>query len=112
MLYFDQPVQVGLSYDTLANISVNLVTGDIVLLNDTAPPEQNATYLTGIYPSEVLNQRTAGSRTSAIALWQLCSDMVPGVPVLLAQRQTYLHFNRIVWWSLRPCFHVVLRRGE
>ena len=80
MLYLDQPVQVGLSYDTLENISVNLVTGDIVLLNDTDPPEQNATFLTGIYPSEVLNQTTAGSRNSAIALWQFCQTWFQEFP--------------------------------
>lgn len=44
MLYLDQPVQVGLSYDELQNVTVNLITGDITLLNDTDPvPEQNNT---------------------------------------------------------------------
>ena len=80
MLYLDQPVQVSLSYDTLANISVNLVRGDIVLLNDTEPPEQNATFLTGIYPSEVVNQTTAGSRYSAIALWHFAQTWFQEFP--------------------------------
>lgn len=49
MLYLDQPVQVGLSYDNLQNITSNLLTGDITLLNDTDPiPEQNNTFYVGV----------------------------------------------------------------
>ncbi len=48
MLYLDQPVQVGVSYDTLQNATVNLETGSITKLNETDTiPEQSATLLVG-----------------------------------------------------------------
>jgi carboxypeptidase C (cathepsin A) len=37
MLFLDQPVQVGLSYDSLQNITNNLVTGDVEILDETSP---------------------------------------------------------------------------
>ncbi|EDN07998.1 hypothetical protein HCAG_04508 [Histoplasma mississippiense (nom. inval.)] len=46
MLYLDQPVQVGLSYDTLANYTKNLITGELTKLGPDDPiPQQNATFL-------------------------------------------------------------------
>lgn len=70
MLYIDQPVQVGLSYDTLQNVTLDLVSGDVELLNSTSPiPEQNATFLVGTYPSEVANHTAIGSINGAHALW-------------------------------------------
>ena len=50
MLYVDQPVQVGLSYDTLQKISFNLINGNMTLLNDTIP-EQNTTLVVGTWAS-------------------------------------------------------------
>ena len=70
MLYLDQPVQVGLSYDTLQNVTVDLLTGDITLLNDTDPiPEQNETLYVGTYPSQEANSTAFGSINAAFALW-------------------------------------------
>lgn len=71
MLYLDQPVQVGFSYDTLQNITRNLVTGEVKLLNETTPvPEQNTTFLTGTYPSRKPNNTAFGSVNGAIAAWE------------------------------------------
>merc|ERR1712137_613517 len=71
MLYLDQPVQVGFSYDTLQNITRDLVTGEVTLLNDTTPvPEQNTTFLTGIYPSREPNNTAFGSVNGAVAAWE------------------------------------------
>lgn len=48
MLYLDQPAQVGFSYDTLQNVTRNLINNTIVLLNETdVVPAQNTTLLTG-----------------------------------------------------------------
>ena len=42
MLYLDQPVQVGLSYDSLTNITSNLNTGAVRVANFTnGVPAQN-----------------------------------------------------------------------
>jgi carboxypeptidase C (cathepsin A) len=70
MLYLDQPVQVGLSYDTLNHVENNLFTGEITLLNDTDPvPEQNSTLLVGTYPSQDSNNTALGTENAAFALW-------------------------------------------
>ncbi|CAN9124618.1 unnamed protein product [Alternaria alternata] len=71
MLYFDQPVQVGFSYDTLQNITRDLVTGEVTLLNETTPvPEQNTTLLTGTFPSREANNTAFGSVNGAVAAWE------------------------------------------
>ncbi|PGH00730.1 hypothetical protein GX51_05611 [Blastomyces parvus] len=70
MLFLDQPAQVGLSYDTLANYTKNLITGKLTKLEPDDPiPEQNATFLVGTYPSNESNNTALGSRNAAIALW-------------------------------------------
>jgi phosphatidate phosphatase PAH1 len=50
MLYIDQPVQVGLSYDVLTNITLNLADeGGTVEVADFSDgvPEQNNTFYVG-----------------------------------------------------------------
>ena len=70
MLYLDQPTQVGMSYDVLANITANLLTGEVTLLNATDDiPEQNNTLLVGTYPSQKVNSTAQGSENGARALW-------------------------------------------
>lgn len=70
MLYLEQPVQVGLSYDTLANFTVDLSSGNVTALNEDEPiPEQNATFLVGTYPSRNRNNTAQGTRNAAISLW-------------------------------------------
>ncbi|KAL9111672.1 MAG: hypothetical protein Q9227_003946 [Pyrenula ochraceoflavens] len=70
MLYLDQPVQVGFSYDTLANVTTNLLTGDVTVLkaNDSIP-EQNNTFYVGTYPSQNPNNTAVGTENGARALW-------------------------------------------
>lgn len=72
MLYLEQPVQVGLSYDTLANYTLDLISGNVTALGedeDEPIPEQNATFLIGTYPSRNRNNTAQGTRNAAIALW-------------------------------------------
>lgn len=84
MLYLDQPVQVGLSYDELQNVTVNLLTGDITLLNDTDPvPEQNNTLLVGTYPSQDGNQTSYGSINAAYALWHFAQAWFQEFPAYM-----------------------------
>lgn len=81
MLFLDQPVQVGLSYDTLQNITNNLVTGDIEVLNDTSQaPEQNTTFLLGTYPSQDGNQTALGSVNAAKAAWHFLQTFTQEFP--------------------------------
>lgn len=81
MLYLDQPVQVGLSYDTLEHVTTNLITGEITILNETDPvPEQNATFLVGTYPSQDSNNTSLGTENAAIALWHFAQTWFQEFP--------------------------------
>jgi hypothetical protein len=81
MLFLDQPVQVGLSYDTLQNITNNLVTGDVEILDETSPiPEQNTTFLLGTYPSQDGNQTALGSVNAAKAAWHFLQTFTQEFP--------------------------------
>lgn len=81
MLYLDQPVQVGLSYDTLQNVTVNLATGATTALNDTDPiPEQNSTFLVGTFPSLHANDTAFGSLNGARALWHFAQTWFQEFP--------------------------------
>ena len=70
MLYLDQPVQVGMSYNTLANVTNNLLTGEMIDLTDHARiPEQNATFLVGTYSGQNEKHTALGTENAAIAVW-------------------------------------------
>lgn len=71
MLYIDQPVQVGFSYDTLVNITHDILTGATRRMPADEPvPEQNSTFLVGTYPSLNPNNTARGSRNAAMAIWE------------------------------------------
>lgn len=81
MLYIEQPVQVGFSYDTLRNYTYNLVTGRTVALNASDPiPEQNTTQLVGTYPSNNRTSTAQGSRNAAIAIWHFAQTWFQEFP--------------------------------
>ncbi|KAI6973580.1 Carboxypeptidase S1 [Hortaea werneckii] len=81
MLYLDQPVQVGLSYDGLQNVTLDLLEGDVTLLNDTDPiPDQNSTFLVGTYPSRDSNRTSLGTENAAIALWHFAQTWFQEFP--------------------------------
>lgn len=70
MLYLDQPVQVGFSYDSLANVTKDLVEDETTLLNASSPiPEQNTTLLVGTYTSLDGDRTLLGSTNAAHAVW-------------------------------------------
>ncbi|KAH4308384.1 hypothetical protein HBH64_034010 [Parastagonospora nodorum] len=81
MLYFDQPVQVGFSYDTLQNITRDLVSGRVTSLDETTPvPEQNSTFLTGTFPSRNPNNTAFGSVNGAVASWHFLQSWFQEFP--------------------------------
>jgi hypothetical protein len=68
--YLDQPVQVGLSYDKLTNVTYNVDTGAVRVANfSNSVPAQNNSFYVGTYPSENYNFTTRGTENSARALW-------------------------------------------
>ncbi|KAI0427954.1 carboxypeptidase S1 [Xylaria sp. FL1042] len=81
MLYIEQPVQVGFSYDTLQNYTYDLLSGRTVALNASDPiPEQNVTQLVGTYPSNNRNNTAQGSRNAAIAMWHFAQTWFQEFP--------------------------------
>lgn len=81
MLFLDQPTQVGFSYDTLQNVTLDLVTGRVVQLTESDPvPEQNTTRLVGTYPSQNRTQTAKGTRNAAIALWHFAQTWFQEFP--------------------------------
>lgn len=72
LLFLDQPVQVGLSYDQLVNVTVSSLTGSsgVKVANFTnGVPQQNNTFYVGTYASQNRNMTTQGTENSARALW-------------------------------------------
>lgn len=81
MLYLDQPAQVGFSYDSLANITVDLISGNITLLDETDTiPEQNQTFKVGTSASENGNHTALGSVNAAIAMWHFAQTWFQEFP--------------------------------
>ncbi|SMR47047.1 unnamed protein product [Zymoseptoria tritici ST99CH_3D1] len=70
MLYLDQPVQVGLSYSTFHNVTVDRVNETITPLPEgSSVPEQNTTLLVGRYPANDTYKTSMGSTDAAYAMW-------------------------------------------
>lgn len=77
-------MQVGFSYDTLQNVTRDLVTGRVTLLNETSPvPEQNSTLLAGTFPSREPNNTAFGSVNGAVASWHFLQAWFQEFPHLL-----------------------------
>ena len=71
----------GFSYDVATNISYNIITGDIEILEDNQDiPEQNNTFLVGTYPSQDSNQTALGTENAAIALWHFAQTWFEEFP--------------------------------
>ena len=71
MLYIDQPVQTGWSYDELVNGTLDQFTFDITPADfSKGVPETNETFLVGTFPSQKLDAITAGSGKGASDLWE------------------------------------------
>lgn len=81
MLYIDQPVQVGFSYDRLQNITSNLATDTVSLLelNDDIP-EQNTTFLVGTSSSHESNNTAQGVRNAGKAVWHFMQTFTQEFP--------------------------------
>lgn len=76
MLYIDQPVQVGFSYDTLTNITVNTwgakgyIDANITVTDfSDGVPEQNNTFFVGTSGSQKISHTANSTHHAAVALW-------------------------------------------
>ncbi len=70
MLYLDQPVQVGFSYDVPTNGTLDLTSGNVTVEDFSAGvPEQNNTFLVGTFGSQIQNSTANNTSNAARALW-------------------------------------------
>lgn len=73
MLYMDQPVQTGFSYDKLINGTVDETLRPYIVtpLSPSEPvPELNSTTLLGVFPSQNPRSTANTTSTAALAAWQ------------------------------------------
>lgn len=72
MLYLDQPVQVGFSYDRLINGTVNEANLPFVVTPEgpSGLLPQTDTNLAGVFPSQMPSDTAPTTGTAAIAAWQ------------------------------------------
>ncbi|KAK8118092.1 uncharacterized protein PG998_006373 [Apiospora kogelbergensis] len=82
MLYIDQPVQTGFSYDKLINGTINEPANPF-LVTPTKPGEQakvNATTLAGVFPSQEQVSTANTTGTAAHAAWQFMQTWMSEFP--------------------------------
>ena len=73
MLYIDQPVQVGFSYDALVNGTINQLSSPVnVTVEDfsrSGVPAENNTFVVGTFPSQNPNTTADTTSDAALAIW-------------------------------------------
>lgn len=72
MLYLDQPVQTGFSYDTLINGAIDETDLPYVVIQDkgtSPPPAGNSTFLRGTFSSQNFKTTANTTVTAALAAW-------------------------------------------
>ena len=86
ILYIDQPVQVGYSYDTPTNITVDLLADNEgpssikVVDFDSGVPDQNATFLVGTASSQNVSNTANSTQHAAVALWHFAQTWFEEFP--------------------------------
>lgn len=73
MLYIDQPVQVGFSYDTLANGTLNILSSTLLPITAnfsvSGVPQQNDSLFVGTFPSLNSSNTANSTGNAAPAVW-------------------------------------------
>jgi carboxypeptidase C (cathepsin A) len=81
MLYIDQPVQTGFSYDSLLNGTYDSTSAKISPADfSDGFPEQNNTFYTGTFPSLDRFSTTNGTQNSARAIWYFAQEWFQEFP--------------------------------
>ncbi|KAF2247337.1 alpha/beta-hydrolase [Trematosphaeria pertusa] len=84
MLYIDQPVQVGFSYDSLVNGTIDEVKTPFAYnpanFSQTGIPETNLTFLTGTFASRDLYNAPNTTIAAAPVMWHFMQAWMQGFP--------------------------------
>ena len=81
IVFIDQPTQVGFSYDTLTNVSLNLLDETIIIPPTGAPTTQPAyTFLNGTFGSGNSSFTARTSQVAAQSLWHFLQTFLTSFP--------------------------------
>ena len=81
ILYIDQPVQVGFSYDTLNNASLNLLTSAVTSPLSGVPANQPSnTFLNGTFGSGNSNFTANTTQIAALSVWHMLQGFLGTFP--------------------------------
>lgn len=81
VLYIDQPNQVGFSYDTPTDGSLNLFTGAVSEPPSDVPPNQPVfTFLNGTFSSNNGNRTANTTQIAALAVWHMLQGFLGAFP--------------------------------
>lgn len=81
ILYVDQPNEVGFSYDSRNNGSLNLLNSTVSFPPSTVPPGQPAyTFLNGTFSSYNSNRTANTTETAAHAIWHMLQGFLSTFP--------------------------------
>ncbi|KAI9804428.1 MAG: hypothetical protein M1825_001327 [Sarcosagium campestre] len=81
MLYIDQPVQVGYSYDKPVNGTLDIVSGNVTVQDfGDDVPEANNTFFVGTFPSQKEDDTANSTENGARALWHFAQTWFDEFP--------------------------------
>ncbi|KAE8451581.1 hypothetical protein EG329_003654 [Mollisiaceae sp. DMI_Dod_QoI] len=81
MLYIDQPNQVGFSYDTPTNGSLDLLTSDLYTPPQVLPSSQPAsTFMNGTFSSLNVNNTANTTEIAGMAIWHMLQGFLGAFP--------------------------------
>ncbi|PMD21864.1 alpha/beta-hydrolase [Hyaloscypha hepaticicola] len=81
LLYIDQPNQVGFSYDTPTNCSLDLLTSDLYTPEQVRPNSQPAdTFLNGTFSSLNTNNTANTTEIAGMAIWHMLQGFLGAFP--------------------------------
>ncbi|KAH7082743.1 Alpha/Beta hydrolase protein [Paraphoma chrysanthemicola] len=93
LMYIDQPVQVGYSYDTLVNGTLDIVASPFAYrpanFNQTGVPETNLTFLTGTFASQNLANAPNTSMAAAPFIWQFMQTWMQDAPFFTPKTNSF-----------------------
>lgn len=80
MLFIDQPVQTGLSFDALHNGSLDLLTGTVGPPSDPPPGQSSETFLRGVFSSNDGANTANTTATAAGTVWHTLQAFTAAFP--------------------------------
>lgn len=84
MLYIDQPVQVGFSYDKLVNATFDILNADGFVnpmeIDESSLPPVNSSFGYGTYPSQDFSHTANNTVQAAKALWHFAEHWLSSFP--------------------------------